>query len=115
MDKDLAQEAILHALRGNWEEAVKINTKILDDQPNDVDALNRLAKAYAEVGKFKKAISSSQKVLKLDSFNTIATKALTKWKGLKKGEHLGSGPSAADTFSQSIYKHRKRQVYWKNP
>lgn len=77
---DLAQKAVSAALSGNWEEAIKVNSDILKEDPKDIDALNRLAKAYAESGKIKKAKEVSQKVLKLDPFNPIATKCLTKWK-----------------------------------
>lgn len=98
MDRDLSQDAITYALKGNWDKAIETNLKLLEVNGSDIDALNRLAKAYAEKGSFKKAVSTSQKVIKIDPFNTIATKALTKWKGLKRGETYSSGPSSADTF-----------------
>jgi len=42
MPTDLAQEAILAALSGDWGKALKINQEILKTSPNDIDALNRL-------------------------------------------------------------------------
>ncbi len=86
MDTSLAQIAIGFVLRGEWNEAIKINLQILNDSPEDVDALNRLAKAYAEQGHLPKAREMAQKALKIDPGNTIATKCLEKWKSLKKGE-----------------------------
>lgn len=80
MDIDQAQKAIAQALAGNWKEALKLNKEILKKDPKDVDALNRLARAHAELGNSKKAKSLVKKVLKIDPFNTIATKALLKWK-----------------------------------
>lgn len=98
MDKDLAQEAISQALAGNWKEAVATNQKILKVNPYDVDALNRLARARAELGDIVSARRVSQKVLKIDPFNPIATKAWEKWKILKKGESYPSKPSSPITF-----------------
>lgn len=80
MDTDPAQTAVAQALAGNWKGAVKLNKEILKKDPKDVDALNRLARAHAELGNSKKAKSLVEKVLKIDPFNTIATKALLKWK-----------------------------------
>lgn len=84
---DLAQKAVTAALSGNWEEAIKVNSEILKNDSKDLDALNRLARAYAESGKIKKAKEISQKVLKIDPLNPIATKCLAKWKagGVNEG------------------------------
>lgn len=83
MDISLAQKAISFALHGEWEEAIKANLEILKLSPNDVDALNRLAKAYAEVGRGNLAKDTSQKVLDIDPINPIALRCLDKWKSTK--------------------------------
>lgn len=98
MDKDLAQEAIDLALSGKWDKAIRVNEVILKDNQEDIDALNRLSRAYSEIGKIGKARKTAKKVLEIDPFNTIASKALQKWKGLKKGELYKSGPSSAQSF-----------------
>lgn len=98
MDTDLAQEAISCALTGKWREALKINKKILQSDTRDVDALNRLARAYAELGELDSAKKSAQKVIKLDPFNAIAQKSLEKWKGLKKGDTYRSNSVTPRTF-----------------
>jgi tetratricopeptide (TPR) repeat protein len=86
MESDLAHKAICAALAGNWKEATNLNKEILKTQSNDIDALNRLARAYAELGNISAAKKHAEKVLKLDPFNPIATKSLNKWKALKHGE-----------------------------
>lgn len=94
MDLDLAQSAIALALSGKWKEAIEKNKLLLAENPKDVDALNRIARAYAEVGNLKKARTHAQKALKLDPFNRIAQKALKKWEGLKSfdiAESTGNG------------------------
>jgi tetratricopeptide (TPR) repeat protein len=83
MDKDLAQKSVSAALSGNWKEAIKLNLQILKGSPKDVDALNRLARAYAENCNIKKAKCTCEKVLKLDPFNSIANKAMNKWKAIR--------------------------------
>lgn len=98
MKDDLAQKAVSLALSGNWEEALHLNKKILQDDSKDVDALNRQARAYAELGKLSKAKACAKKVLKIDPFNTIAVKSLEKWKELKRTESLKSTPTFPQTF-----------------
>ncbi len=98
MDTDLAQQAIAQALSGDWVKALELNKKILKENKGDVDALNRMARAYAELGDIKKAKETAEKVIKLDPFNNIATRALKKWKGLKSGSTDASGPSSAQAF-----------------
>jgi tetratricopeptide (TPR) repeat protein len=93
MEIDLAQKAISAALLGNWTEATKLNLKIISQNPKDIDALSRLARCYAEQGQAKKAVSTCQKVLKIDPFNTIALKSVKKWKALRAGEKH-NGPTA---------------------
>ena len=84
MDINLSQDAISLALSGDWEKAIETNKKILEKDPRDIDALNRMSRAYAELGKFSTAKKFAQSVLKIDPFNSIATKSLNKWKGLRK-------------------------------
>lgn len=67
-------QAIQKAFEGNWSEAVLINQKLLKDDPNDIETLNRLALALTICGKLKQAKAAYQKVLKIDSQNPIAIK-----------------------------------------
>lgn len=98
MNTDLAQDAINAALSGNWEQALLVNQEILKDNKNDIDALNRSARAHAELGDIQKAREIVKQVLSIDPFNSIAQKALDRWKGVKKGDIVRSGPSSAHVF-----------------
>lgn len=80
MDEELAQKAISHALSSNWNEAIKINLLILEEDKEDVDALNRLARAYFEKGNIAKAKKTSLEVLKINSDNNIAKNSLDRYK-----------------------------------
>lgn len=95
MDIDLAQKSVNAALSGNWKEATKLNREILKKDPKDIDALNRMARAFAELGNLKRAKSLTQKVLKIDPFNTIAERSIKKYKGSTSGSfHFPTTPTA---------------------
>ena len=98
MDTSLAQKAVDAALSARWHEAIKLNKLILKETSKDTDALNRLARAHAELGEIRIAKTLAERVLKLDPFNSIAAKALIKWKGLKAGQRVSSSPVGPDAF-----------------
>lgn len=98
MDSDLAQRAISAALSGNWKEAIEFNSQILSQDPKNIDSLNRIARAYAELGSLGKARTSSQSVLKIDPFNKIAVGALERWKKIKGKPNSFSNHSSPDAF-----------------
>ncbi len=74
----LAQLAIAAAVCSDWKEATKINQKILSFTKNNVEALNRLAKAHLSLGEKEKAQKLYKQVLTLDPCNIIARKNLEK-------------------------------------
>lgn len=71
-----SRNAIALAMQGRWREAIEANTVILENFPNDVDAYNRLGKAYMELGEYSKAKEAYTKALELDQYNLIARKSL---------------------------------------
>jgi len=74
----LKQQAIQIALLGNWKEAAKLNIEILKENPNDTESLNRLAFALIALGNSKQAKEAYEKVLAIDSLNSIAQRGLKK-------------------------------------
>jgi len=86
---DNAQKAISLALLGNWEEAIKVNLSIIKENPDDIDSLNRIGRAYCEIGKISKAKSFFKKALSIDPFDPIAQKAYEKLKKIKSKSSLG--------------------------
>ncbi|RLC32749.1 hypothetical protein DRH13_01205 [Candidatus Woesebacteria bacterium] len=98
MQYDLAQKAIAAALKASWKDALELNKTILKNDSTDVDALNRLARAHSELGEIDKAKQTAQKVIRIDPHNTIAAKALEKWKGLRKGEKTITSKFSARVF-----------------
>lgn len=69
-----SQEAITLAMQSRWEEAVAVNQSIIDLFPTDVDAYNRLGRAYTELGDFVRAKEAYSRALELDPKNSIAQK-----------------------------------------
>lgn len=98
MDTNLTPIAIAAAINGNWSEAIALNKQIIKQNPDDIDALNRLARAYAELGDNSSAKKTSQLVLKKDPFNKIAQKCLSRWKELKKNGNQTPSGLCSDTF-----------------
>ena len=78
-------EAINAALESNWEKALELNKHLLEKYPNDIGAMNRLAKALSETGALVEAKKIYKKILELDPYNQIAEKNLNRISSLKRG------------------------------
>lgn len=74
--KHQADVAIQMALQGRWVEAVQLNRTLVESFPTDVDAYNRLGKAYTELGRYAEARESYNRALEIDPLNSIARKNL---------------------------------------
>ena len=98
MQKTLAQKAVGFALTGNWKDAKNVNLQILKNTPDDIDALNRLAKALFELGKLNQAKNIIKRVIKIDPYNPIAIKSTDKWKNIKNSNKVLSKQMSPDLF-----------------
>jgi tetratricopeptide (TPR) repeat protein len=84
---DLEKQAVQAAIKGTWQKAIQLNRQIIKEDSKNIGALNRLARAYWELGKVDEAQKSYRQVLKLDPYNSIATKNLQRLvKKRKKGK-----------------------------
>ncbi len=77
-------QAIQTALKGDWDTAILLNKKILKENPNDIETLNRLGLACMVVGKIKDAKTAYQKALSIDNQNPIALKNVKRLTNLHK-------------------------------
>jgi len=68
----LNKQSIQAALGQDWNKASILNQKILETDPKNINALNRLAKAKLELKNYQEAQTILNKVLLLDKFNSIA-------------------------------------------
>jgi Flp pilus assembly protein TadD len=76
----LKTQAIQTALIGDWQRAIDLNQLILQEDPDDIDTLNRLAFAFLSLGNPNDAKTLYEKVLTLDMQNPIATRNLKRQK-----------------------------------
>lgn len=79
------KQAIALAMEGKWKDAAEANKEIIEKFPGDVDAYNRLGRAYMELGAYAQAREAYKQALNLDPYNTIAEK------NLRRLSHLGEG------------------------
>ena len=93
MKEDKIKTAVLYAMQGKWNDAIKINKEILSVNPNDVDAYNRLGKALSEIGKIEKSKIAFQNALSLSPQNVIAKKNLARIKLMDNSNTKNSLPS----------------------
>ena len=78
-----SKQAIALAMQGRWREAVAANKSLVESFPNDVDAHNRLGRAYMELGEYSLAREAYERAIELDPYNIIAKK------NLDRLSHLG--------------------------
>lgn len=79
-----SDDAIASALKQDWQEAIKINLALLEQDASNIDTLNRLGFAYLSSGQISHAKKTYQQVLELDEYNQIALKNLKKLSSVKQ-------------------------------
>ena len=84
--KERVERAIEHALERHWDLAAEVNRALLDDDPQDVEAANRLGKALTELNDLAGAADAYQHALSIDAANAIARKNLA-----RLGDRRGGG------------------------
>lgn len=80
----LKEKAIEAALRGKWLKAIKLNKKIITQEPENLAAHLRLGFAYLQTNELKKAKETYIKALKIEPINQIAQSNLEKIRILQK-------------------------------
>jgi tetratricopeptide (TPR) repeat protein len=86
-----SKQAIALAMQGRWREAVAANQEIIASFPHDVDAYNRLGRAYIELGDYAQAKEAYERAIEFDPYNVIAQK------NLRRLPYLGEAGSEADS------------------
>lgn len=103
---NLQSEAIGAALSANWEEALRLNQLIIENCPNDVNALNRIGRACFELGNLTDSKKYFETAIKCDPYNQIAIKFIQRIatfdkngkKNLGKGNHTSTPCIDNDLF-----------------
>ena len=89
---NLGKEAVKAALKGEWERAAELNRAVLELNPNDCEASNRLAKALMELGDYTEARQILETLRVRAPGNNIARKNLARLEQLQTG---GGDPPVA--------------------
>lgn len=100
LKRQRTKQAIDLAMQGRWREAIAANRAILEDFPNDVDAHNRLGRAYMELGEYQQSREAYHRTAELDPFNTIAKK------NLQRLNYLGEAKVSAESTARRVEPHR---------
>jgi len=82
VNRQRSRQAVDLAMRGQWQEAVVANQLILGDFPGDIEAFNRLGRAFIELGEYASAREAYRQAAEIDPYNTIAQKNLQRLKYL---------------------------------
>jgi len=91
-----SKNAIALAMQGRWREAVAANREIIGSFPNDVDAYNRLGRAYIELGEYSLAKEAYTRAIELDPYNIIAQK------NLRRLSYLGEAVAGSEADSDKV-------------
>lgn len=102
---ELNDRAINEAINCNWEKAIELNLEIIKEEAENVQAKNRLAKAYCETGQFKLAKSVYEEVLKIDPYNGIATKNIKKVAAIKADSTIKMDGTTKQRLSAAVFLH----------
>ena len=91
--RSLDREAVDLALKGEWERAAQVNRAILELFSDDVEAMNRLAKALIELGSYEEAGSVLDRLVNVAPYNNIARKNRARLEQMRAQSRLMTGPS----------------------
>ena len=83
LKRDLSRDAVGLALEGEWERATEVNRAVLELFADDVEAMNRLAKALIELAQYDEAKEVLGRVTSIAPYNNIAKKNLARLNGLE--------------------------------
>ncbi len=82
--KQIAEAARQATLSGDWELAIALNSLLLEKNPRDAEAHNRIGRAQLERGNLTEAIDAYTHALKVDKANLIARRNLQRLELLRK-------------------------------
>ena len=91
-----SKQAITLAMQGQWREAITVNQGMIEMFPNDVDAYNRLGRAYLELGEYPRAEEAYRRTADIDPYNTIARK------NLQRLSHLNQATVSSEIECQTL-------------
>src|SRR5271165_291836 len=101
--RQLSQHCIQLALQSRWEEAVGANQQLLKLVQRNPETLNRLGKAYSELGHYAQAKKAYTEALQIDANNNIARKNLDRLALLGDEAELDSSRRSAERIDPRLF------------
>ncbi len=74
--KQLIEDARISAQEGRWDDALAINAQLIERNPKDAEAFNRIGRAHLALGQFNDALEAYRNALRADPANLIARRNL---------------------------------------
>jgi len=107
--RQLVEQARSFATEGKWRQALEVNQQLIERSPKDVDAYNRLGKAFFELRRFRSAYEAYQTSYTIDPANVIAQRNISRIEPLKDTEEeIGDvpelGPLRQNVFIEEVGK-----------
>ena len=96
----LETQAIDCAIHGNWAGAIELNTKIIELDRKNVQALLRIAFSYLQIGNYEESKKQYHKALRLQPKSSVAHQYLEKIEILEQGT---SKPQTNTTFDPHLF------------
>lgn len=93
--RQLAEDALEAFREGRWEDVVALNREVIERDPKDAEAFNRIGRAQLALGDLQGAYESYTRALKADPANLIARRNLQRLDQLRQGK--GKAPTTATT------------------
>jgi hypothetical protein len=87
--RQLTDKAVRLAMQNQWQEAADVNRQLIELQPEEHDAWNRLGKALSELGQYGAALDAYGEALKREPSNPIAQKQIKRLALLVESEPTG--------------------------
>jgi Flp pilus assembly protein TadD len=83
--RHLVALAIDQAMASQWPQAIETNLYLINASGRDVEAYNRLGKAYTQLGRVSEACEAYTATLQIDPTNAIARRNVTRLAALIDG------------------------------
>lgn len=109
--RQLSEEARKLAAEGKWREASEVNLEIIERNPRDVEAHNRLGKAFFELRMYKSAYEAYQTAATIDPANVIAQRNISRIEPLKNADQDDDAEERSHTVRLGIFIEEVGKTY----
>jgi tetratricopeptide (TPR) repeat protein len=99
----LVKDAIQSALDSRWEDAIRLNKKIIGYEPKNIQALNRLAFSHLQKSEPKHAVNIYKKILQIDPNNPLVERNLSKAKSASDNGSISTDNGSSNSTKPDVF------------